>query len=280
MSIELPEAKIIADQMNKELSGKRITSYCLRNCDKLQKIGFVDKDSKSFDQLINREIKSTTSRGNSVLVKLDENLNIILNPEYGGEIFYCSNQQNIQEKFHVKIDFSDRTALTIRFTNMGGMRVLKDSELMDSYVFRRDFNLEILSPISEDFTFDRFSKLLLNNNRMLKPVLVGKDAVLVGLSNSTFQDVMYRAKLNPKRRASDLSFNEQMALYNSIKFVLRERLQLGGKYQFLDLYQKQGQYIPAMGPKFRGKMCPICKSSIQELSLGGGTVFACAKCQV
>ena len=279
MSIELPEAKILADQMNKELKGKHIKSYCLRDCGKLQKIGFINRDSKSFDKLLNREIKSVTSRGNSVLVKLDERMNMILNPEYGGEIFYHSAETKVPEKFHIKIGFSDKTALTIRFTNMGGMRVSSDDELKDSYMFKRDFNFEILSPIAGDFTFERFSKLLSDNNRALKPVLVGKDAVLVGLSNSAFQDVLYRAKLHPKRKASEMNLDEQKSLYNSIRLVLRERLRLGGKNQFLDLYQNQGHYVSTMGPNMREKNCPICKSPIQELSLGGGKVFVCPKCQ-
>jgi len=280
MSIELPEAKILADQMNKELKGKRIISYLLRECGKLQKIGFINRDNKSFDQLVNREVESVTSRGNSIRVKLDEGMNMILSPEYGGEIFYHSHEATVPEKFHLKMDFSDKTALTVRFTSMGGMRVLKDAELMDLYVFKRDFNTEILSPIDEDFTFERFSRLLSGNNRALKPVLVGKDAVLVGLSNSAFQDIVYRAKLHPRRKASELNLNEQRALYNSVKLVLRERLRLNGKNQFLDLYQNQGRYISAMGPNMRKKNCPICECPIQELSLGGGKVFVCPKCQV
>ena len=280
MSIELPEAKILADQMNKELKGKRIKSYCLRDCGKLQKIGFINRDNKSFDQLVNRKVESVTSRGNSIRVKLDEGMNIILSPEYGGEIFYHSTEGTVPEKIHLKIDFSDKTALTVRFTSMGGMRVLKDTELMDSYVFKRDFNTEILSPIDEDFTFERFSRLLSDNNRALKPMLVGKDAVLVGLNNSAFQDVIYRAKLHPRRKASELSLDEQKALYNSVKLVLRERLRLNGKSQFLDLYQNPGRYISAMGPNMRKKNCPICESPTQELSLGGGKVFVCPKCQV
>jgi formamidopyrimidine-DNA glycosylase len=280
MSIELPEAKILVDQMNTELKGKRIKSYRLRDCEKLQKIGFINKEPKAFDQLVNRQVESVTSRGNTIRFKLDEGMNIILSPEYGGEIFHHTHETTIPEKFHLRIDFCDKTALTVRFTSMGGMRVLKDAELMDSYIFKRDFNPEILSPIEEDFTFERFSRLLAENNRALKPMLVGKDAVLVGLSNSAFQDIIYRAKLQPKRKASELDLNEQKALYNSVKLVLRERLRLNGKNQFLDLYQNQGRYISTMGPNMRKQNCPICGSPIQELSLGGGKVFVCPTCQV
>jgi formamidopyrimidine-DNA glycosylase len=213
-------------------------------------------------------------------MKFDDKMNVILAPEYGGEIFYHSCETALPEKYHLRIDFCDNTVVTVRFTSMGGVRVLKDDELTNSYVFKRDFNPEMLSPVDKNFTFERFSKLLADNNRALKPVLVGKDAVIVGLSNSAFQDIIYRAKLHPKRKASELNLNEQKAIYGAVKLVLRERLRLNGKNQFRDLYQKQGEYAPAMGPNMRKKDCPACGTPIEELSLGGGKVFVCPKCQV
>ena len=88
MSIELPEAKILAEQMHNELRGKRIRSYQLQDYERLQRIGMLDKDTKSFDQLINGEIESIISRGNAIRVKLNNGTNLILGPEYGGKIFY------------------------------------------------------------------------------------------------------------------------------------------------------------------------------------------------
>lgn len=280
MSIELPEAKILAEQMNKELRGKRVKTYHLQDYERLQKIGFINKDIKAFDQLVNREVESVISRGNAIRVKLNNDVNIILCPEYGGEIFYYSDEKTIPEKFHLKIDFYGNTALTVRLTSMGGIHVLKDNDLTNSYVFKRDFNSEILSPTDKEFTFERFSKLLANNSRALKSVLVGKDAVVVGLSNSAFQDIIYRAKLHPKRKASELNKDEQKALYDAIGLVLRERIRLNGKNQFFDLHRKQGGYTPAMGPNMKNQNCPVCGTPIEQLGLGGGQVFLCPKCQV
>ena len=280
MSIELPEAKILSEQMNRALKDKRIRSYHLRDCERLQKIGFINRDIKAFDQLVNRKVESVTSRGNAIRMELDEGMNIILFPEYGGEVFYHSSGTTVPEKYHLKIDFVDKTALTVRLTSMGGIQVLKDAQLKSSYVFKRDFNPEILSPVDEDFTFERFSKLLVKNNKALKTVLVGKDAVVVGLSNSAFQDIIYRAKLHPKRKASELKSHEQKALYDAVRLVLQERIRLNGKSQFFDLHRNQGRYTPAMGPNMRKQKCPACGTIIEELSLGGGKVFVCPKCQV
>ena len=280
MSIELPEAKILAEQMNRELQGKCVRNYCLRDYERLQRIGFMNKDIGSFDLLLGRRIESVVSRGNSIRIKLDGRLNLILSPEYGGEVFYHSQDSTLPDKFHLRIDFSDKSSLTVRLMSMGGIHVFEDDELIDSYMFKRDFNPEVVSPMDATFTFDKFSKSLQNNNKALKSVLVGKDAVLVGLSNSAFQDIIYRAKLHPKRKASELNPHEQKALYDAVKLVLQERIRLNGKNGFSDLYQKQGRYIPTMGPKMRKQNCPACRTPIEELSLGGGKVFICPKCQV
>ncbi len=280
MSIELPEAKIFAEQMDRVLRGKCVKSCQLQNYERLQKIGMLNKDITSFDQLVNGKIESVISRGNAIRVKLDNGMNLLLAPEYGGKIFYHTSEKTGPTKFHLKIDFSDGTMLTVRLTSMGLIHAVNDNALERTYVFRRDFNPEMLSPIDEVFTFERFSQLVADNNRMLKSVLVGKDAVLVGLSNSAFQDIAYRAKLHPKRKASELSEDERRALYEAIKRVLQERIRLKGKDQFYDLYGHPGGYTPAMGPNMKQQDCPVCGTPIEKLSVGGGHVYLCPKCQV
>jgi len=280
MSIELPEAKIFAEQMDRALRGKRIKSCQVKDYERLQKIGMLSKDITSFDQLVNGKIESVVSRGNAIRVKLDNGMNLLLAPEYGGKILYHTREKPCPTKFHLKIDFSDGTMLTVRLTSMGLIHAVNDNALERTYVFRRDFNPEMLSPIDEGFTFERFSQLVADNNRMLKSVLVGKDAVLVGLSNSAFQDIVYRAKLHPKRKASELREDARRALYDAVKHVLQERIRLKGKDQFYDLYGHPGGYEPAMGPHMKQQDCPICGTPIEKLSVGGGHVYLCPKGQV
>ena len=280
MSVELPEAQILSRQMDEKILGKQIKSFQLRDYQKLQKLGFVNKDVKAFDLLANRKIESVTSRGNVIRVKLDRSLNLILAPEYGGRVLFHANGSVVPKKFHLKLDFNDGTFLTVALTGMGVIQALRDDELKGSYVYRRDFS-DVASPLDEaEFTFERFSKQLSEKNVNVKSVLVGKDAVLVGLSNSAFQDILYRAKIHPKRKASELSEDKRRSLYDAIQLVIRERIRLGGKDQFLDLYAKQGRYTPAMGPNMNGKKCGVCGSSIEKLSLGGGQAYFCPKCQL
>ena len=278
MSIELPEAYILAEQMSQELTGKQIKSYDLHNFERLQKIGFLNKNIDEFDFLIDCKIKSIISRGNLIRVALDKGVNLLIGPEYGGIVLYHKEKKNLPEKYHLQINFTDETLLTVRLKGMGLISTVRDNELEHSYLYKRDFS-DVLSPLEDNFTLDHFSELVKSLSRGLKSVLVGRNAVLVGLSNSAFQDIIYRAKLYPKVKGSNLNEQQRKRLYDSIKTVVNERIRLGGKFQFIDLYGNKGQYIPVMGPNMKAKTCVDCDSVIEKLSVGGGQVYYCPHCQ-
>lgn len=279
MSIELPEAYILAQQMSKELLGKEIANLNLKNHEKLQKLGFINRDLAVFKRLRAGVVVSIVSRGNVIRMKLDNGMNLILAPEYGGTVRYLAENNNLPEKFHLDVMFTDNSRLSVTLAGMGVIQVLRDEELEQSYVYRRDFSATV-SPIDDvAFSFERFSGALAGKNVNIKTVLVGKEAVLVGLSNSAFQDILYRARIDPKRKSSDLDEREKQSLFRAIDFVVQHRIKSGGKSQFTDLYGKQGTYVAAMGPNMKGKTCIECGAPVEKLSLGGGQTYYCPECQ-
>ena len=54
----------------------------------------MDKDITVFNQLVDGKIEAVTSRGNVILIKLDNKTGLILGPEYGGEILYRNDKKN------------------------------------------------------------------------------------------------------------------------------------------------------------------------------------------
>jgi len=278
LSVELPEAKILGKQLSRELPGKRVRSCTPRDYEKMQKIGFMNRDLGDYDRLVGGTVESVVWRGNTVHVKLDNGMNLLIGPEYGGRVLYHAGPVTVPDKFHLRVDFSDGSTLTVRLTSMGVIQSVDDDGLGDSYLYKRDFS-EKTSPADEEFTFEIFSELISERGQQLKQVLVGKDASVVGLSNSAFQDVIYRAGLHPKRKASELSNEARRALYDAIRQLVEERLRLGGKDKFQDIYGRQGGYAPAMGPNMKGEDCPRCGTPIEKISVGGGQVYYCPTCQ-
>ena len=151
MSIELPEAQILADQLKTVIIGKKVVNYQLKDYDKMQKIGFINKNLSDFEKLINKIISNITARGNVIRIQMTDQVNLILGPEYGGILQFYEGNKKYSPKFHLLITFTDQSSLIVRLISMGGIFVSLDSDLGSIYLYRRDFS-EKLSPIDPSFS--------------------------------------------------------------------------------------------------------------------------------
>ena len=278
MSVELPEAYILTNQMNEVLPGKIVNTCTVADYEKLQRIGFMNKNLSDYNRLIGAQIVLILSKGNVIVIKFGTELNLVYGPEYGGLVLYHMKQEKTPKKYHLQLLFNDESYLTFRLTSMGVLHALTDEELPNSYVYKRD-HLDKISPLAnEAFTFESFSKSLLGINRMLKSILVGKSAIISGFGNSGFQEIAFLAKIHPKRKAMDLSSEEQHALYLAIKEIIQNRIKMGGKDKFTNLFGEKGQYKPLMGPHV--KFCPHCQVEIEKISIASGATYYCPNCQL
>jgi formamidopyrimidine-DNA glycosylase len=279
LSVELPEAVILAEQMTTTLLEKKIKSCEMQDYKKLQKIGFFNKDIKEFDRLIGCKIASIIQRGNVIRIKMNKKMNLVLCPDYGASILYHESEATLPKKHHLKISFTDGSFLTIRQTGMGLIYSAADQEISNLYVVKRDFS-DIPSPIGEhEFTFDKFKELLESKNQNIKGAIVGKTAIVVGLSNAAFQEIIYRAGIHPRRNTSTLTDSEKHDVYDAMKEILNARICSGGKDNWINLYGESGRHTLAMGPNMKDKNCPECGARIEKIAHGGGQVFFCPRCQ-
>jgi len=274
VSIEYPEARILAKQLDETIKSRRIESYDLKDYEKLIRIGFINKNLDDFKQLVDRSVEGAGSSGNTIRVKLDGGMNLMLAPEYGGVVLYHPNGE--EARHHLRVDFAGGDSLTVRLTSMGLVYAARDEQLPGLYMYKRDY---LGAPNPLDLTEEQFRKLVTSQRTQLKPILVGKDAVVTGLSNSAFQDIIWRAGIHPHRKASELTPTQAYALYPAMRGLVEERLHLGGKDEFVDLFGKQGGYTPKMGPSMKDAECPRCGVKVEKMAHGGGQVYYCPGCQ-
>ncbi len=86
----------------------------------------MNRDIDDYQRLVDGRIESVASRGNSILVRLDNGMNLFIAPEYGGRILYHESGGAAPEKYHLRIDFTDGTVLTVRITSMGVIQAVDD----------------------------------------------------------------------------------------------------------------------------------------------------------
>ncbi len=275
MSFEFPEARLLAGQLDETINGKTIESYDLKDYEKIHRIGFINRNLDDFKRLVGRRIEGAGSSGNTIRIRLERGMNLLLAPEYGGVILYHRAGED-SSKYHLRLDFSGGDSLTVRLTSMGVIYAALDDQLDDVYIYRRDYRG---APSPVDLTRERFTELITSKATQLKPLLVGKDAIMTGLSNSAFQDVLYRAGIHPHRKASELTPEQVEALYSAIRTLVEERLSLGGKDEVVNLFGKLGGYTPVMGPNMKDKVCSRCGANVEKMAHGGGQVYYCPMCQ-
>jgi formamidopyrimidine-DNA glycosylase len=275
MSIEFPEAFILAKQMKKELFGKKVKSFDLKNAEKAQKDGLIGQ-SKEFHLLIDRIIQDVIVKGMTIVVDFDKQVNLILFAEFGGKIHYHIQTDSVPKNYQLLLTFDDKTILTVR-VSFGYIRAVFDDQLEEIYIYKRDFGVP--SPLDDEFSVEWFIETLNREERRLRPLLVGKEAIVGGIGNYSWQEIIYRAKLSPKAQTSDLSKKDMQRLFSIIQKVVRHRIAQGGKNKFVDLYGKLGETPPVLGSFMLNKPCPRCGTAIDKISLGGGSTYYCPNCQ-
>ncbi len=275
ISIEGPEILILARQASAVLPGRRVVGHELRDVERLARLGFVNPDR--FERLAGARIESVRGRGGLLVLGLNGGRHLLIGPEYGGTVRLLDGHLPVGSA-HASIHLEPASTLQIRLTGMGTVQVRTDDDLADVYVYSRDFG-DVLSPGEETFTRDRFSLALRTRRQQLKPVFVGKQAVVTGYGNASFQEIAFLAGIHPRRPAASLDSAEVDRIYDSIVDSYGNRVAAGGKRGFTGLDGSPGTYRMAMGPEYRDKPCPRCGVRVERLTYGGGPTYFCPGCQ-
>lgn len=266
MGVELPEAVTLARQMNVEIKGKTIEHIHIKDDWELRKTGAVILD----ESVIGKRIGPAYAKGKWIHVALEPGMYLLLAPEMGGRILI---HEKLPEDYHVRIDFTD-SYLTIRIHGWGFVRICNESEI-DAYRYPGTLGL---SPLDDEFTSERFCTILGAENKNVKSILLDQKRI-AGIGNGYLQDILFKAKIHPKRKMATLNEDEKENLYNAIKEILIEAIQCGGRNSEYDLYNNPGGYKSVLNTHMKGKPCPVCGTTIERLAVQGSSSYVCPFCQ-
>jgi formamidopyrimidine-DNA glycosylase len=274
MAFELPEAFTIARQMDREIRGKTIARLQLNEtCTSLIRLGFINLDRVD---LGNRTVVSVHSQGKWIFINLQPEFFLLFALETGGKLLYHPNVSSLPAKYHVKVEFTDGSCLTEAIAGWGWAKAFNAQELaLQRYPGRQG-----PSPDSDEFTFPYFCQVLdANPKKNLKFILIQQDQI-AGLGNGYLQDIFSKAKIHPARKAGEIGERERSELYRSIREVTIEAIHLGGSQFEVDLFNHSGGYRRLIGEHMKGQPCPVCKTTIQKITLLGSSSYICPVCQV
>jgi len=123
--------------------------------------------------------------------------------------------------------------------------------------------------------------MLASKKTKIKPLLMDQKFIC-GIGNLYAAEILFRAKVNPERKAGSLSNKEKESLFNSMRHVLNEAVRYGGSSvdDYVRLSGEKGEYKKYHKVYGReNKPCFVCKTLIKRSTLGGRGTYFCPKCQ-
>ena len=273
---ELPEFVTLAKQMNDTLPGKTIKRGQLGNSP--HKFVWYNRSHDEFEQLTRgKTVGEAHSKGRWLFLPLEPGYVLLLG-ECGGKVLYHLPGSRVPQKYHLYITFADDSFLTATTQMWGAMELYERGEEQN----REYVKGMRTTPVEPEFTFDYFSALvddLAEGKKRSAKALLTQDQIIPGLGNAIAQDILFRARLDPRHPIADLSTRQRRALYQAIVEIVGEVIEKGGRYDEYDLYNNPGRYIRLMDKKAVGRPCPECGGEIVKIQYLGGACYLCPTCQ-
>jgi len=268
---ELPEIAKLAGQMNETLNGKEIQTVALLQ-EKCANIG----PGEFQDRVAGAKVCETRNKGKWIVTALGNGEHILLSLGMGADILYFEKEENAPEKYQIKVLFTDGSGYTARFWWFGKFLLASSSE-MATEPNTKDIAID---PFDERFTPEYFTALLKGKKTQAKAFLMNQKNV-GGIGNMYMHDILFKARLHPQKKISDMGADEIKLLYDGMTEHLNLSREKGSFAYENDFFGQKGGFTMdyfCVGYK-EGKPCPVCGETIVSLKTGGTTAFICPACQ-
>jgi formamidopyrimidine-DNA glycosylase len=147
----------------------------------------------------------------------------------------------------------------------GGRLALRDRRRLGRALLAPDFSH--VGPDAAEVGRDAFRERIGRGHAPIKARLLDQGAI-AGVGNLLADEILWRARLNPRRETGSLSVEELDTLRRELRAAVRSAVRLGGAHT--------GDLI---AHRERGGACPRCGTTLERATIGGRTTFWCPVCQ-
>lgn len=282
--IEAPEARCLAEQINHTLKGKQITLVVTDHTP--HKFTFYSGDTSKYEsRLLNKTISEANARGGMLEVRVEDSLLIFTD---GVTIRYYEPGKKLPPKYQMLVGFDDESCIIVSIRMYGGIWCIPVDWRNDpSPYFKGSLNeyyeIALTKPqaLSDSFSHTYFMGLIEAGEMQNKSAkaFLATDQTIPGLGNGVLQNILYQAKIHPKKKIKDLTGKEKRTLFQAIKNTLQEIYLKKGRNTESDLFGNKGEYIPWLSKDTAGQTCTRCDEIIQKENYLGGSIYYCPGCQ-
>ena len=269
---ELPEVETIKEDLVALVVGSRIEEV------EVLEPGLVEAPAveEFVDRLRGRSIAGARRRAKHLIVELVGGDSLVFQLKIGGQLLL------------VPPVLEPATALMLILGLDGGQRLfLRDetgftrARLLDAAELEERLRPLGPEPFGEGFDKGHLKRVLGGRRVQIKAALLDQK-VVSGIGNIYVDEILYDARLHPRRKANTLSHAEWEALYRAIRENLRAGVEHRGTTVRLyrDVLNRPGSHQDYLRVfEKHGKPCPDCEGKVVREKIGGRSTHYCPSCQ-
>src|SRR5215204_743462 len=269
---ELPEVETIKEDLRRLVVGSKIERAEVLDASLVEQ----PSTEEFAGRLEGVVIAGARRRAKHLIVELDSGDALVFQLKIGGQLLLVPpvGEPQTAQRLVLHLDGARRLFLRDE-TGFTRARLLDAGELEE--------RLSSLGPepLEEEFEWNYLPREIGSRRAQIKPLLLDQK-IVSGIGNIYVDEILYDARLHPRRKANTLSEGEWKALYDAI----RSNLAAGVKHRgttvrlFRDVLDRLGEHQNHLRIfEKHGQPCPGCEGEVVREKVSGRPSHFCPECQ-
>jgi formamidopyrimidine-DNA glycosylase len=271
---ELPEVETIVRGLAGVVPGARIRSV------EVVKPDLIDGEpAHTFAEgLKGRTIERVTRRAKNIVMELDGGAGdrLLVNLGMTGRLLAVPPGEEPASHVGVRFELDGKRRLLYQdVRRFGRLWRMTDAEWR---AWEATLGVE---PLSDELTA-RWLYDAARRSRVAIKVWLMDQARVVGVGNIYASEALFRARVNPRKPANELTRKEAERIRQGVRDVLRESIEFRGTtlLDYRDSSGEPGEFVRRLRVYDRaGEPCTACGTPIERIVQGGRSTFFCPRCQ-
>ncbi len=269
---EIVEVRVVASVLKKQIIGKKIEKV------KILYFGIIDKDVNDFiSEIEKKTILNINTYGKWLMFDLGEKT-MLSHLRMEGKYFYVPSENKITKHDHIIFSLDNGYDLRYNDVRKFGKMLTVDTNKIYECSHIKKLGIE---PDDKRLTTDYLLNKFKNKKIPIKEALLDQ-SIINGLGNIYVNEVLFASKINPFKKASDITKDEASKIIKESSKIITRSYELGGTTikSYTSSLGVIGHYQDELKVQSKeGMPCLICNTPIKRKKIGGRSTFYCEKCQ-
>lgn len=274
---ELPEVETVRRTLLLQILNKKITGVNVYYENILQ-----DTNTNTFKTvLINQTIKDISRYGKYLIFILDD-YTIISHLRMEGKFFIKGINDPLEKHEHIEFILDNNISFRYHDTRKFGKMILLNSNTFEEAIKHKSIAKLGKEANDESFTKEELYEKLKNKKNPIKTSLLDQE-ILAGLGNIYVDEVCFISKLHPKTPTNMITLDDCENILDASKKTLKKAIEAGGTTirSYTSSLGVTGLFqLELLVHSKENEPCPICKTKIKKIFVGGRGTYFCPNCQI